>query len=187
MSFTLKATSQSTVEIKKVFEEFQQGYSQRDTSKARSFAYELCADDIQIIGTGNDEWLFGIRAAESLFRNDWLYWFGLSIDTSTLKLKTHGNTTFFILKGTASISFPNKDAAYDFAYNRLQQLITSENTNKTKLLSYSSEASNLIQQIESGGLDINYAIRISGGLVNQNGKWKFQQLVFSFPYPMTRK
>ncbi len=85
------------------------------------------------------------------------------------------------------MTFPNKETAYDFAYLRLQQIISTEKTSRIKLLSYSSEASNLIQQIESGNLDIKYSIRISGGIVKQNDKWLFKQLVFSFSYPMTRK
>jgi len=70
---------------------------------------------------------------------------------------------------------------------QLQQAISKETTNRNKLLVYSSEGSNLIQQIESGTLEIVYSIRLAGGLVKQNGKWVFKQLVFSFPYPMTRK
>jgi hypothetical protein len=45
----------------------------------------------------------------------------------------------------------------------------------------------LIQQIESGSLEIKYSIRLSGGLEKKNEKWLFKQIVFSFPYPMTRK
>jgi hypothetical protein len=179
--------AQSNKNFKEIFQKFQEGYAKRDTSKVEAFANELCANDIQIIGTGNEEWLQGINSAKILFTNDWLYWFGLSLDTSTLNVTTTGNAAFFRIKGIAFMTFPDKEAAYDFAYNRLQQMVEKEKTSRTKLLSYSSEAADLIQQIESGSLDIKYSIRISGGLIKQNEKWLFSQLVFSFPFPMTRK
>jgi hypothetical protein len=181
------AFTQSNKNYKEIFQKFQEGYAKRDTSKAEAFANELCTKDIQIIGTGDEEWLQGIDAAKILFKNDWLYWFGLSLDTSTLNVTAEGNTVFFRIKGIAFITFPNKEAAYDFAYNRLQQVVEQEKSSRAKLLASSSEASDLIQQIESGSLDIKYAIRISGGLIKKNEKWLFSQLVFSFPYPMTRK
>ena len=181
------AFTQSNKNYKEIFKKFQEGYAKRDTSKVEAFANELCTKHIQIIGTGDEEWLQGIDAAKILFKNDWLYWFGLSLDTSTLNVTTAGNTAFFRIKGIAFMTFPDKEAAYDFAYNRLQQMVKQEKTSRTKLLFYSGEAANLIQQIESGSLDIKYSIRISGALVKQDGNWLFQQLVFSFPYPMTRK
>jgi hypothetical protein len=179
--------AQSNKNFKAIFQKFQEGYAKRDTSKVEAFANELCTKDVQIIGTGDEEWLQGINSAKTLFKNDWLYWFGLSLDTSTLHVTTTGNAAFFRIKGTAFMTFPNKEAAYDFAYNRLQQMVENEKTKRAKLLSYSSEAADMIQQIESGSLEIKYSIRISGGLIEQNGRWLFQQLVFSFPYPMTRK
>ena len=107
-----------------------------------------------------------------------MYWFSLALDTTTLHITPENTTVFFLIKGIAFMTFPNKEAAYDFAYGRLQQTISAEKTNRTKLLSYSSEASNLIQQIESGGLEIKYSIRISGALVNKNGNWLFKQLAW---------
>jgi hypothetical protein len=124
----------------------------------------FCTKDIQIIGTGDEEWLGGIDAAKILFKNDWLYWFGLSLDTSTLNVAAAGNAAFFRIKGIAFITFPNKEAAYDFAYNRLQKVVEQEKSSRAKLLASSSEVSDLIQQIESGSLDIKYSIRISGDL-----------------------
>ncbi|PJJ74799.1 hypothetical protein BXY57_0361 [Thermoflavifilum aggregans] len=179
--------SQTNKQILELFNTFQDGYTRRDTSLVNKFANNVCTKDIQILGTGEDEWFQGITSAKNFFRNDWLYWFSLDLDTSTLSLSITDNTAFFLIKGIASITFPNKEAAYDFAYKRLQQLISTEKTSRTKLLSYSSEASNLIQQIEIGSLEIKYSIRISGAIVKQNDKWLFKQLVFSFPYPMTRK
>jgi hypothetical protein len=179
-----QANNTSMIEV---FKQFQEGYTKRDTSMTTQFTNGLCSKEIQIIGTGDDEWIQGIDDAGVFFKNDWLYWFALSIDTSSINLTGNDNTKFFRLQATASISFPSKDAAYEFAYKRLQQIIAGEKNSKSKLLSYSSEASNLIQQIESGKLEIAYSLRISGGLAKQNGKWFFSQLVFSFPYPMARK
>lgn len=178
-------TNNST--IKEVFVQFQNGYSRRDTSIATKFTNDLCSDKIQIVGTGEDEWIQGKKAAKTFFKNDWLYWFAVSIDTSTIELSGDDATKNFRLRATASISFPNKDAAYEFAYKRLEQVIAGEKTSKSRLLAYSSEASNLIQQIESGNLEIAYSLRLTGALVKENGRWLFNQLVFSFPYPMVRE
>ncbi len=184
---TVSTFGQRNKEFEEIFQKFADGYTKRDTSQVEAFANELCTGNIQIIGTGDEEWIQGIEAAKSLFRNDWLYWFGLRVDTATLDVTAIGNAAFFRIKGTAFMTFPNKETAYDFACNRLQQMVGKEKTNRGKLLSYSSEAAELIRQIESGGLEIKYEIRISGGLIQQNGIWLFNQLVFSFPYPMSRK
>ena len=186
LTYSLSAYSQANDQIKAVFKTFQEGYSKRDTTLVNNFINELFDKDIQIIGTGEDEWLEGIESAKNLIRNDWAYWLSVKIDTS-INLTTSGNTTFFMVRCIASITFPNKDVAYDFAFGKLQQLVNGEKTNHNKLLTYSSQASDLIQQIESGSLEIKYSLRLSGGLVKTKNKWLFRQLVFSFPYPMTRK
>ncbi|SFV34301.1 nuclear transport factor 2 family protein [Thermoflavifilum thermophilum] len=183
----LTSYSQVNKQINEVFKRFQYGYTKRDTSFVDAFVNDLCAKDIQILGTGEDELLQGMNAAKNFFKNDWLYWFDLKLDTSTLKVTTIGDVTLFLMNGTASMTFPDKEKAYDFAYKRLQQLVNTEKTSGAKLLSYSSEAANLIQQIESGGLEIKYSIRLSGAIVRQDNRWLFKQLVFSFPYPMSRK
>jgi hypothetical protein len=183
----LFAFGQSDTQIKAVFRKFQEGYHKRDTAMAQRFAEEICAKDIKIIGTGEDEWFEGISSAKHLFKSDWAYWFTLSIDTSSIALITLENTAFFVVDGIASMSFANKEAAYNFAIDRLQNTVKNEKDNRKKLLAYSSQSSDLIQQIESGGLEVKYSVRLSGGLVKQDDKWLFQQLVFSFPYPMARK
>jgi len=176
---SLHAYGQSDNKLKDVFAKFQEGYTKRDTTLVEKFTTDLCAKDISIIGTGEDEWFQGIDAAKNLFKNDWAYWLQLKLDTANVNIiKAHG---------TVSIAFPDKETAYTFAFGQLQQSINREKTNKKKVLAYSNEASNFIQQIESGGLEITYSLRLSGALVKQDNKWLFKQLVFSFPYPMARK
>jgi hypothetical protein len=178
---------QVNTQIVSLFKKFQEGYTKRDTSQVDKFTSDLCSNDIQLIGTGDNEFMQGIAAAKNLFKTDWMYWFNLNIDTNNIILTGAGNYTFFMVRGTASMSFPTKDAAYSFAMNLLNQSVANEKTPRGKLLAYSSQAANLIQQIESGSLEIKYSIRLSGGLEKKNEKWLFKQIVFSFPYPMTRK
>lgn len=184
---SLQANGQSDNKLKDVFAKFQEGYTKRDTTLVEKFTTDLCAKDISIIGTGEDEWFQGIDAAKNLFKNDWAYWLQLKLDTANINIITSNNVAFFKVHGTVSIAFPDKETAYTFAFGQLQQSINREKTNKRKVLAYSNEASNFIQQIESGGLEITYSLRLSGALVKQNNKWLFKQLVFSFPYPMARK
>jgi hypothetical protein len=184
-SFSIYA--QSNTEIKVVLREFQEGYSKRDTSLVNRFVDDLCSKDIQILGTGENEFLHGMTADRNLFAGDWAHWFGLQLDTTSIVITSTGNTALFMVQGTAAMSFPNKDIAYDFALGRLQQLVNEEKTSRGKLLAYSGEASDLIRQIESGGLEIKYLIRLTGALVKQNNKWLFTQLNYSFPYPMARE
>ncbi len=183
----LTASGQQPQQIRNVFQKFQQGYSARDTSLVNEFVNDLCIKEIQIIGTGEEEWIQGIAAAEKFFSIDWATWLDLAIDSSHINLFIQDNTAFFTVPGTASITFPDKETAYRFALKQLQQTVAKEETARNKLLAYTSNASDFIQRIESGSLDMHYSIRLSGSLVKQNGKWLFAQLVFSFPYPMVRK
>jgi hypothetical protein len=179
--------AQSTEEIKEVLRQFQAGYSKRDTGMAEQFASSLFAKDIRIIGTGNDEWVSGYDAAKKLVINDWAYWMNFKIDTPGTIIMIFGSTAMFSVKGGTSVSFPTKDIAYDFAAQQIQRVIAAEKTSKGKLLAWSKEASDWIREIERGGLAANYEIRLAGTLVKKDNKWLFQQLIFSYPYPMVRK
>jgi hypothetical protein len=185
--FVCNPSFAQTNSIGSLFKDFQTGYSKRDTSQATSFSKSLFTKDIVIIGTGNDEWVEGINDAKKLVSNDWAYWLNLSVDPAKLTVVVHGNSASFAIRGTAYISFPSKEAAYDYAYTRIQQLTNSKTSSRNKVLSYSREASDLIKEIESGSLDIKYSIRLAGSLLMQNGRWYFSELVYSFPYPMNRE
>jgi hypothetical protein len=187
IAFSFTSYGQSNKQLNEVFKKFQEGYSKRDTAVVEKFTTDLCAKDISIVGTGEDEWIQGIDQAKNLFKNDWAYWLNLSIDTTGVELEQLDNVAFFKVRGMVSITFPNKATAYDYAMVQLQQAVNTEKTNQTKLLAYSSQASDLIQKIEAGSLELKYSIRITGALTKQNGKWQFKQLVFSFPYPLARK
>jgi hypothetical protein len=181
------AIAQNDQKIKTVFRDFQSGYTKRDTSLAESFCNRLFAKDIFIVGTGDNEWIEGINAAKNLVKNDWAYWLNLSVDTTAIKWHKEGNVILFEAKGTAGMTFPNKDVAYDFGMAQLSRAINNESNNRLKLLAYAKESSNLISEIEKGGLAVKYKIRLTGMLVSEGDRLVFKQLVFSFPYPMQRE
>lgn len=181
------AIAQNDQKIKTVFRDFQSGYTKRDTSLAESFGNRLFAKDIFIVGTGDNEWIEGISAAKNLVKNDWAYWLNLSVDTTAIKWHKEGNIILFEIKGTASMTFPNKDIAYDFGMAQLTRAINGEPNNRLKLLAYARESSNLISEIEKAGLAVKYKIRLTGVLVSEGDRLVFKQLVFSFPYPMQRE
>jgi hypothetical protein len=178
--------AQDTTQIKAVFNQFQAGYSKRDTSLAGKFATDLFSNNISIIGTGTGEWSNGLESAKKLVKNDWLYWLNLQLDLEKIQLQLNGNTAVFAVKGTSSISFPNKDIAYNYVLQQLQQATAEEKNAKAKMLIYAAKASEWVKEIEIGGLEAIYEIRVSGVLFKQNGKWLFQQIVFSYPNPMKR-
>jgi len=173
--------------IRKVFGEFQLGYARRDTAATERFADHLFARNIFIIGTGSDEWINGLQAAKKLVKNDWLYWLNLSIDTAQLNLQKAGNIYLFSVPATAFIQFPSKDAAYGYSMSQVNGILKNEPDNRLKLLSLARESTNMISEIEKGDLNVRYQLRITGALVQQDGNWVFQQLVYSFPYPMKRQ
>jgi hypothetical protein len=70
---------------------------------------------------------------------------------------------------------------------QINNTLKKETDNRLKLLALAQESSNLINEIEKGGLDVRYQIRLTGTIILQNGHWVFQQLVYSFPYPMQRE
>ena len=181
------AFAQDIPAIKKVFNEFQSGYTKRDTSITENFGNRLFARNIFILGTGSEEWVSGLNAAKKLVKNDWMYWLNLSIDTTQLNLQKAGTVYLFAVAGTASIQFPNKEAAYGYSMGQVNNTLKNETDSRLKLLALSQESSNMINEIEKGDLNIRYQIRLTGALVQQDGKWVFQQLVYSFPYPMKRK
>jgi hypothetical protein len=170
-----------------LFKNFDAGYAKRDTSLTENFYNKLFAKDIFIVGTGPDEWVDGLTGAKRLIKNDWAYWLNLSVDTATIKWHKERNIILFEAKGTSSMSFPNKDFAYDFGLGQLNRMTSNEPNNRLKLLAYVRESSNLISEIEKGGLDIKYAIRITCAQATESDRLVFKQLVYSFSYPMQRQ
>ena len=126
----LSVFAQDITAIKKVFAEFQSGYSRRDTSQVESFGNRLFANDIFILGTGSGEWIPGLPAAKKLVKNDWAYWLNLSLDTSRVNFQKAGNLYLFAIPGTASIQFPNKQAAYGYGMSMVNNVLKNETDNR---------------------------------------------------------
>jgi hypothetical protein len=112
---------------------------------------------------------------------------GLTCLWIQLNLQKAGNVYLFAMARTAYLQFPNKEIAYGYGMGQVNNILKKETDNRLKLLALAQESSNLINEIEKGGLDVRYQIRLTGTLILQNGQWVFQQLVYSFPYPMQRE
>ncbi|HEY0744388.1 MAG TPA: hypothetical protein VGD40_23140 [Chryseosolibacter sp.] len=143
-------------------------------------------DDVQVIGTGYEEWISGKKQVHQLLINDWLYWFNIKMDLSKTSLGTREKFLNFSIPAEASISFPSKEAAYAFISDKLKTDTQKIASKKEALLTYMASALEYIKDIERDDLEIRYALRVTGTMVKATNGWKINSMCFSFPYPMHR-
>ena len=172
-------------EIIKVLEKFQQGYTNRDTTIVEEYVEELFTNDILIIGTGASEWCKNSDDVIKLVRNDWKYWGDLKINIGEAKIRVANNISWIAVTGTSTRNFESEEYIYDrYGFNDINRILASKNlTRKIKLLEIITDAADLLREVELTGTKFVYPIRVAGSLVKENGKWKFKQMVFSYPFP----
>ena len=171
-------------EIVRALSRFQEGYTERDTSAVESYVRDLFADEILIIGTGASEWVTDLDGVERLVHSDWLYWGDLKLDIDEAIISATGKVAWFAVRGTSTRRFDSEEAIYDrYGIRDITRIMDGDRSNRLKLLDIVLDASSILREVELAGTRFVYPIRVGGTLVREGGAWKFNQMVFSYPYP----
>ncbi len=179
-----KKFSDEESKIIQVLERFQEGYTKRDTSILDGYADELFTSDIFIIGTGSSEWPNGIDEAKNLIKWDWERWGDLKINGEEAIISTHNDVAWFAVQGTLTYKFNSEEYIFQrYGIQDIRRILDQNKSNKLKLIEIVQDASDLLREVELAGSQFVYPIRVAGSLVKEKGKWKFKQMVFSYPYP----
>lgn len=85
-------------EVVKVLQEFQDGYTQRDTAVIDEFL-EMFTDDIVYMGVASHEFFKGKESVRKLTIWDWLRWFDLKIPVEKVDIRIANEVAWFEVVG----------------------------------------------------------------------------------------
>lgn len=168
-------------EVRQVFQRFHEGYVKRDLNGLDAFLADLFPrdDDQQIIGTGSDEWLFGLEGARDLVGSDWEFWGDVAFDVPAARISVRGDVAWIAAKGTVSRTIPVESfqqSTLDYVKELLQE---GKGTVAERMLEVYRAANNTIYETSRGDRYI-WPLRFTAVLVKEEGRWLFRQMQFSF-------
>ncbi|GKX30355.1 hypothetical protein SH1V18_28350 [Vallitalea longa] len=184
-----------TVEITKILEKYQKGYTEKNIDNVDSYMKELFIDDDSIItiGTSRSEWCFGLEECKKLIESDWKYWGEFKIDYENAKINSKGNTAWFL--SDCIISWDEEedynewcdDLVADY-FNENGRFINYNSLSKVAMLNLQLA---FILKSATGfrGINVPFPVRLSGVLTNKKNQWFISKLHFSVPmssYPEWR-
>lgn len=176
-------------EVKKVLNQFQKGYIERDVRQLENFVNEMFSkeQDIVVIGTDDFEVFNGSAGAKELVEWDWKYWGDMRLDLKNMKISAGSQTASVIVEGTVSQVVSEEDY-YEMAEKDIRKIYESETETKERFIKTCKYANMMMAEISRGDYHI-WPLRFSAGLVKENNKWCFVHMHFSHPtvgYPSGR-
>jgi hypothetical protein len=172
--------------IRAVLQQFQEGYTHRDTSKLDSFMDLFTPDaDTEVIGTGaidsnSDEWCIGPAMIRELVDNDWQYWGDLRIDVDGAHIHALGDVAWLAAGATVSMHLDTETeikSTLDYFIKLIQE---KEWSAKEKMYYIQRGTASVTYQMFLGE-DFVWPLRFIALLVRRGDRWLFHQMHFSFP------
>jgi hypothetical protein len=91
-------------EILEVLTSFQDGYTKRDLSLVKAYVEEHFAEDVLVIGTGPDEWCYGLEEVEKLVEGDWKEWGDLELTIDRAVIRVRESWSWLVVPGSLTQS-----------------------------------------------------------------------------------
>ncbi|HTP09249.1 MAG TPA: DinB family protein [Anaerolineae bacterium] len=173
-------------QIHLVLQRFQDGYTQRDVTRADEIM-QLFADDVglEVIGTngiqpGVDEWYLDKAGARGLVKGDWEGWGDVRFDVAGAHIQTRGDVAWLATTATVAMTI-GAEENYRSYLQRIKDVIDQNGPSaEIKLLDILRGGSNTLYELRRGEQFV-WPLRFTAVLVRQAGEWRFQQMQFSFP------
>lgn len=181
---TVEISNLEDLELKKVLQQFQVGYTTRDLNDVEDFVEELfiMKDDTCVLGTGTGELFIGIDQIKTLIRNDWQYWGDVNIDLENVHIDKQNEVAWFATTGTIKYAFQDTAERYDNYLNFIKNKVKETDlTPKQKITFINWVLSLTYHQRSAKQREYLWSLRLSGVLLKDNGKWKFTHMQFSIP------
>ncbi|MFH5834515.1 hypothetical protein ACHAL6_00385 [Proteiniclasticum sp. C24MP] len=175
-------------EIRELLDYFQEGYIQRDISKADSFMEKLFDqnENIVLIGTSSGEWCMGFDEVKELFISDWKYWGDMRMNADEAEMIIFGETAIVYTTGSVKYSFSSDKDAYSGYLGYIRECfdgvsLDSKRPDWMKVTDINWALAHILSQWEDKVRDYLWDLRISFILTQNKGVWKIRQLQFSLP------
>jgi hypothetical protein len=175
------APEEVQVEVRKVLEGFQEGYSKRDVSLLDKFMEEMFVkdEDLLIVGTGHDELCLGYDEVKELVEGDWLYWGNVRIFTENAMVSSNGAGAWIAADAVLMKTMTEEQFSSGLV-DTIKEDMNSDMSTRAKLLHTLEGITHVLYHVNQGETYIR-AFRLTGLLVKRDGAWKFRQMQFSHP------
>lgn len=121
-------------DVKRVLDNFQKGYTERNLDNAKTFVNELFSskEDCIVVGTGFAEWCKGKDEILELIEIDWQYWGNLSLDLDNAVITMAGEAALFNVAGDLSKGL-NRELLFSLCTDKVKKELMSSMSNEDKV------------------------------------------------------
>lgn len=174
-----KAPEEIQVEVKRVLERFQKGYTERNLESIDEYMDDLFTkdEDLTVVGTGDDEWCIGFDEVKELVEMDWKYWGDVTIDIEGSMISSYGNVAWVTTEGMLNKNI-SKEEFYNNYIEGIKEDAKSDMSPKDKMIDILKTVANCFHEINLGE-EIVRPFRLTTILVKKNNVWKFHHMQFS--------
>lgn len=179
------APEEIQLEVRRVLQKFQVGYTKRDVSMLSEFVDELFVkdEDLFIVGTGHDELCLGFDEVKELVEGDWLYWGNARIFTENAMVSSNGDAAW-IAADAVLMKTMTEEQFSGGLIDTITEYMKGGMSIRAKLLHALEGITHVLYHVNRGEVYIR-PFRFTALLVKREGAWKFKQMQFSHPTTTT--
>jgi hypothetical protein len=173
-----------TQQVKEALLKLQDFYLKKDLSKLDSFINDrfISSEDLSLIGTGFKDWYFGQDGVKEAIRthleNEEEYLNNIEFDMDSCVITTKGNAVMVAAIGRSRQYLP-KYKLQERLKEDIKIRLAEEVPSKEELMKISIDISRILFDIYKGEKYI-WPFRFTAMLINENDKWLFKHIKFSF-------
>lgn len=174
----------SIEEVKKVLEDFQELYKNKDISKVDNYVDEgfSSREGLAVLGSSMGQWCFNTEDIKTLIKshldNENNYWKDVNFKFQEAKVFADENVAWVVSIGVIRNTI-TEDEYIENTIKKVKELLDREDRGKVDALKAASQMAKTLRQIEKGENYI-WPVRFTCVLIKENETWKFHQMQFSF-------
>jgi hypothetical protein len=176
----------ATSEVRHVLQRFQDGYTDRDTSRLNEFMdLFVQSDEAELIGIGasvrgGNEWFQGPEAIREIVESDWQYWGRVSIDVDGAKITVLGDAAWLSATGEL-VQTQSFDEALVFYVKQMKELLEDEDADLDERLMEATHFGMRRLRERHKGEGHSWRFVFTAVLVRDEGVWRFHTIHWSMP------
>ena len=181
----MKAIS-DTEEVRKVLQQFQNGYMERNIEKLDAFISLFArSQDIELIGIGafergGIEWFEGVDKIREIIQSDWEYWGDVRIDVQAAKIHVKGDAAWMTTTGTLEQT-ETFDQALPLYLDQMKAIIEDEKKDADEKLLEASHFGVRRLRERLKGKGYKWPFVLSAIFVREEKQWRFHTIHWSMP------
>lgn len=179
----LEISKEDEILIRETLTKFKNGYLNRDIKKIDGFMEEIFANssNLSVLGTGNEELVYGYKEIRELIKFDWLDWGDVKIDLEHLKINSADNIAWFYASGDVKQSFKDSKERNESYIDLIKDKLKEGEEQKKVLAEINWILALTYHNRGFNKREYNWPLGLSGVLIKNKSKWQIVHLHFSIP------